>query len=339
MANKMKFINSKTKTLTLAGLIFLGANTIETKAQYSQGGWKPVTESEFNRLKISEDSIQTVDLTKNKDSSHYTDNSKRGKKFTNTNGEKYFWVNPAPTGDIYSFDKDKEKLNQPKYQTKKENLLDNSNEEKLTEAQQLETLINDPEIKNLIKDFNSNFQVEFAYAYLGEDIMDKTGHLWKKGSKMIIPVELQEKYLNGTILKDKKTSKDVLVIEGKYQKDYELKNFLGELLMTGGSRYIKSAICRLVSYGKREHPQISLKTLEEKKNFIKPYFTDSIPNAIKNLPKYKAPLIYKDEWLSTMDDGKSVNYKNNIKLDNAKPAKSVEMNEQKLDEILKEGEK
>ncbi len=323
--------NLKNKII-LISLIGAGLGTTNSNAQYSQGGWKPITETELNRLKISEDSIQITDLTKNKDSPRYIDNSKRGRKFIDVNGQKYFWYNPNPTGEISvnnnhkgnNFDRGRELINQPKVE-----------KEKLTKEQELEALVNDPEIKNLIKDFNSSFQVEWTYAYLGEDIRDKTGLLWKKGYKTIIPLELQEKYPDGTILVDKQTSKDVLLIKREPQKNSELKNFLEELSMTGGNRYIKNAICRLVSYGKRDYPQISLETLEEKKNFIRPYFTDSIPNTIKNLPKYKAPLIYKDEWLMHLAEGKQVKYENNIKLDFAKPAKSIEMNEQKLDEILK----
>ena len=319
--------------ITLAGLIFLGAETAKTKAQYyNNRKWTIVTAQEFERLKIPKDSIQTIDWTKSEKDLRYTDNSKRGKKFIDTDGAVYYWVNLRRDTKFSGFDRGRQGLVQkPGYQTKEE-----IKGEKLSEAQELEAIVEDPIIKNLIKDFNSSFQVKWQYCVLGEDIMDtEAGYLRKKGKEIFMNLlkDTANRYSRGTILKDKKTLKEVLVIErDNIHLDDNLESLLNHISM--GSE-IKRAIKFVLSAKnralRREDKEL-LKTLEEKKDFIIPYFTDSIPNAIKNLPKYNPPIIYKNEFKQTA--GKPVEYKG-VKFDSVKST-SVEMNEQKLDEILRE---
>lgn len=319
------------KKLTLASLIFLGA---EANAQFSNKYWTPVTEGQFKGFNIPKDSIQTIDLRKTKDRVD-TDNSKRGKIFTDRSGATYYWYNPNPTneknyaqnGNIF------EKGKQLPYNSKNKTNEEIKEEKPLTEKQQLETLINDPEIKNLINNFNSNFQVRWGYYVLGEDIYDSDRKDYrKKGSEVFSKIiDINKDYPYGIILKDKKTSKEVLVIEKGNSMDYDLETFLEK--GNHGIRYAINHILWAINLEKK------LTTLEEKKNFIRPYFTDSIPNAIKNLPKYNPPIIYKKNVVLKKVKGEQIKYENNIKFENAKPEKSVEMNEQKLDEILKDEEK
>ena len=318
----MKTLNK----IILTGLVGLSLETTNSNAQYSQKGWVPVTEGQFNAFKIPEDSIQRIDLTKNPDSL-ITDNLKRGKIFIDRSKTAYFWFNPNPTNEANNSNPNQNNSYKGGQESYKEVQPKTSQESKelktLTEAQELEVLMQDPQIKNLINDFNSSFQVRWRYYVLGEDIFDDyNGRLRKKGEEVFSDILKISKYQDGTILKDKKTSKEVLVI--KRDKSLGSKNlecFLDHL--SDGD--MKFAISIQIPH--------NLKTLKEKKDFIRPYFTDSIPNEIKNLPKYIPPIIYKEEFITTK--GKPVQYQN-IKLDSAKPAKSVDMNEQILDGILKE---
>jgi len=334
------------KKIITAGLIFVGN---EIHAQNFEH-WHVVTDKEWARYKLPSSVVDSVNLRGEFDSGKKTaiDNSKVGRKVIDRSGATFYWVNEKLLADELEKIRQTEGNKQKNYdENKKEVVLEEPKkidspidtlQEKEVDDIEIEKIINDPEIQSIMENFKVSFHISNEYSILGRDIKTKERY-YPKGTHVFTPEKFKTHGNKTTLLIDKKLNKEVLIFLDQKEDLFRfLQDISGPYLKLG----LKIAILNASRKGILPHSP----TFEEKKSFLKKYFTEIIPNTVQDLPKYKAPVIFDDDFMNEyekeVNDLKSYILRNKTEDIDLTPAdinKNIDIDDKKLDEFLKEEEK
>lgn len=297
------------KKIVTAGLVLIGGELYAQDFNH----WIVVTPEEFKRRKLESPQVDTVDMRQG--DAPPLDNSKVGRVYSDRNGNTFYWINTHPV-----VEHDSEEVSV--VESKKIDLTTIVPIEE-TKGDELDQIVDNPEMKNIIERFKNEFLIDQPYAIDPKTkkkfyIFDQelTHYIWKRAQDQEnIPPE-------GQLLSKKENSKSVLISKKE-------NNSLWTFLTCLSIRDIKSALSLFLSM--QDKQSLSLK---EKVSFIKPFFTDLVDQAIENLPPYEAPQFERPEL--KLPPGKDLyEKKGEPQLKETKPSE-INMDDKSLEEILKD---
>lgn len=297
------------KTAALAGAM---AFSPEAEGQ-TMGKWMIVTKAEFERQHL--DSLQIQEKQVNEP----TDQSKLGLTYTDKSGATFYWLNqnkdvwntPIYDPKISEFRtrtltqdevadrkkkmeitvEDKNKDEQVKEIVANENQPDKEIPEEVSnESEEIEAILNDPEIKAALEGFNAEFKIIQPWAF--EPGSNKRWRIENKSSYKNPPEEIKA-LDNCLILTDNLDQKQVVIMKGHIADDFYI--LLSRLQHHPDIQGLKNYI-----HWSYELPLI--KTRQEKIDHIKSLLVDRVKKNLKELPQYE-PLVIAEPEYAPRDQG------------------------------------